>query len=103
MDELCAAALPVVASMTGRMLGGDPIIEHVEYGWRECGQPATAVHEYTCTHGHTKRRPTCPEHAPEPGAVDCRECWDGGHECEMTVTADQITGSNGPIPTRASS
>ncbi len=85
---VCRAAVPVtrITAMTGRMLGDSPVIDHLstEPDWQECGSPATAVHEYVCPVGHTKRRETCAEHAPEPGAVGCRECWDAGTEQAMT-------------------
>jgi hypothetical protein len=52
-------------------------------GWAACGQPGTAVWEYACVHEHVRRQPTCDDHAPEPGAVGCKACWDAGHECPM--------------------
>jgi hypothetical protein len=91
MDR-CRAAVPVMArSLTGRMVGGDPIIETVQAVplWAECGDMAVAVHVYRCVNGHVKRRATCTAHAPEPGRVGCRDCYDEGREVEMTVTADE--------------
>ena len=88
-DGRCEAAIPLlVQNFTGRMIGGDPVIEHEtsEPVWAECGEPAAAVHVYRCGHGHEKRRATCAEHAPQPGQVGCRECYDQGHECEMAAT-----------------
>jgi len=80
----CKAAVPRFAGASGRFLGDSPVIDHVRHEWEECGRPATAVYEYACEHGHVRQRPTCDEHAPEPGAVGCRACWDDGHECPMT-------------------
>ena len=45
--------------------------------------PATAVYVYACIHEHVVRKPTCAAHAPEPGVVGCRQCFDLGHECGM--------------------
>ena len=93
----CMAAVPVLrTSWTGRMTGGDPIIDHESTvpAWAECGEPAVAVHAYRCGHGHEKRRPTCPAHAPQPGQVGCRECYDQGHECEMTAGPEERTASD---------
>ncbi len=53
-------------------------------GWRECGEPAIARYRYACMHEHVVDRATCARHAPEPGIVGCRSCFDLGHECEMT-------------------
>jgi hypothetical protein len=94
MDDMdrCRAAVPRMAhNLTGRMAGGDPIIETVQAVpvWAECGEPAVAVHVYRCENGHEKKRPTCTEHAPQPGQVGCRDCYDEGREVEMTVTADE--------------
>ena len=63
-----------------------------------CDQPATAVHRYACVHEHVRERATCDEHAPEPGKVGCRTCFEGSpswapnswgtgapHECPMTA------------------
>jgi hypothetical protein len=83
----CDAAVPVIM-VTGMatVAGGVPVLESVSHepGWQECGQRATAVHDYECTEGHTKRRATCAEHVPEPGAVGCRACWDAGTERPVT-------------------
>jgi hypothetical protein len=87
-DETCMAAVPVMRrSLTGHLVGGDPVIDHESAvrDWAECGEPAAAVHVYRCGHGHEKRRPTCAEHAPQPGQVGCRDCYDQGHECGMTA------------------
>lgn len=84
----CAAAIPLRRrDFTGRMIGGDPVIEleHVTDYWAECGEPSVAVYEYRCEHGHAVRKPACAEHEPEPGAVGCRQCYDQGHECEMQI------------------
>lgn len=54
-------------------------------GWEECGMPATATHTYACVHEHIVTKGTCDQHEPQPGMVGCRQCWDNGHECEMTV------------------
>jgi len=92
MSETCMAAVPVMRrSLTGHMAGGDPVIDHESSvrDWSECGEPATAVHVYRCgCCGAEKRRATCAQHAPEPGEVGCRDCYDAGHECGMTVTAE---------------
>ena len=87
-QDTCMAAVPVQRqNWTGHMLGDSPVIDH-EWSvrdWAECGEPAVAVHVYRCEHAHQKRRATCPAHAPEPGQVGCRECFDQGHECPMTA------------------
>ena len=87
--EPCAAAVPLRQhSYIGRMVGGDPIIdhEHTLESWAGCGEPSVAAHEYRCEHGHVVRKPSCAEHAPEPGSVGCRQCYDQGHECEMQIS-----------------
>jgi hypothetical protein len=57
-----------------------------EFGWlMYCDRPATALHRYACEHEHVVDRATCDEHAPEPGAVGCRQCFDAGHECDMAA------------------
>jgi hypothetical protein len=91
MEALCKAAVPVnLHDYTGRMVGGDPIIETeiVTPAWVECGQPATETHVYRCEHGHERTGETCPEHAPKPGQVGCRACYDEGHECEMQAVSE---------------
>lgn len=87
--EACAAAVPMIQrNYAGRMVGGDLVIDFdSEIGyWAECGEPSVAIHEYRCEHGHAVRRATCTVHAPRPGIVGCRECFDQGHECGMQVT-----------------
>jgi hypothetical protein len=86
----CNAAIPLtLRDYTGRMVGGDPVIETetVTDYWAECGQPSAAVHVYRCEHGHEVRKETCPEHEPKPGTVGCRQCYDQGHECGMQAVA----------------
>lgn len=85
MTELvCEAAVPAV--LTGHIdspdLGPHTVI--VDPVWAECGEPAVAVHEYTCPEGHVKRRATCPDHQPELVGVGCRDCWGAGMEVPMT-------------------
>ena len=85
----CEAAVPVMLfSITDGILGDSSTfdIQDEGPGWRECGQPSVATHEYRCAHdaSHTKRRATCPEHQPQPGVVGCRDCWEQGTERPMT-------------------
>ena len=68
----CAAALPSAATTAQSGLI-----------WTTCGMPAIAIHVYACIHEHVVRKATCAKHAPEPGAVGCRQCFDLGHECEL--------------------
>lgn len=69
MTRFCEAALPVPG---------------LPDSWQQiCPNPATRVHRYACAHEHVRVRATCDEHAPQPGVVGCRACWDAGHECEM--------------------
>jgi hypothetical protein len=93
MDDMstCRAAVPRIAQhLAGHMTGGEPIIEAVRAvpSWSECGEPAVAVHFYRYANGHVKRRATCTVHAPEPGQVGCRDCWDEGREVPMAVSDD---------------
>ena len=93
----CNAAIPLtLRDYTGRIVGGDPVIETetVTDYWAECGEPSVAVHEYRCAcsrpecqPGHTVRKETCADHRPRPGMVGCRQCYDAGHECGMRVLA----------------
>lgn len=46
-------------------------------GWVECSATENlTVHDYACPHGHMVRRATCPLHAPRPGQIGCRQCWE---------------------------
>lgn len=69
--RLCAAALPRAGTDDRKIT------------WIECGEPATGVYVYACVHEHVTERATCDAHAPEPGAVGCRRCFEAGHECPM--------------------
>ena len=71
-----------VVSLTGSPC---PAANLIGDEWAECGAPVVAVRDYTCIHEHVRRRGNCLIHEPVPGAVGCRECFDLGHECEMTA------------------
>ena len=90
VPDTCMAAVPTGRSYTARL---DDIFPG-PIAWAECGEPAVAVHVYRCGHGHEKRRATCPAHAPEPGQVGCRDCYDAGHECAMTASPAEGIASN---------
>lgn len=85
MAELrCEAAVPSA--------GGFDIGNGDAYGvrWEQCGQPAAAVHRYACVHEHVVEKVTCAGHAPQPGIVGCRQCFDAGHECELRAELVQV-------------
>lgn len=72
--------------------GGFDIGSGDAYGvvWQQCDSRATAMHRYACVHEHVRTRVTCDEHAPQPGIVGCRRCFDAGHECEMRAELVEV-------------
>jgi hypothetical protein len=76
----CQAAVPVAE-------GEDEQVRATV--WAECGEPATAVHEYRCEFGHARRGATCAAHSPVTGQVGCRDCYSEGREVPMAVTTER--------------
>jgi hypothetical protein len=70
-----------------------PAAMFAEWGWRECGQPAIAVYDWTCPREHSVRKGVCAAHEPVPGLVGCRQCFNDGHDdAEMTAQLIERTG-----------
>jgi hypothetical protein len=49
----------------------------------ECGLKGSSLCVAVCSCGHEATRWACRQCAGLPGT--CRPCWDGGHECPVTI------------------